>query len=246
MSRNCPNPVAPNVPKWMSEWANQVASCENVPNRMDEEDYFFRAQDIEVLWKILADPVVVSDLLKLELIDKSGRKNIKHLISIASLIYHHSKRMTVITPSVAIKKLRNIAKVTSKLANEIYTYKEILDCSISIRYLTKRATTDQPSNFIRERIGLRSAKYSVSSEELTIVELLEAFAADIDDELDHWPRRLNGLHGGGNAGVRSQITFLKKFYKAKFGRVNNEVIARLLSVVNDDEIECDRVRKVKI
>ena len=123
----------------------------------------------------------------------------------------------------------------------------LIDTATNLRYLIERATTDDPDRFmLKRRVGLRRASYPANRENASLIDLLEAFAADITEELSLFPRRLNQLDGAVDAAIRYQIKYLKRAYRSLFGEPDNAVISRLLSAINDISISRSRVTKVRI
>lgn len=235
------------LPDWLKDWAIECATISK--NTLPSEDLRFHpANEIVALLRVLRDANVAADLHALD--GPQGNvetmERIKTLLSWACFCLSHSKTLVVGTPSVVRKELKALAKAADKLAGQIDTNKSLLWPSIDLSYLSERAATANPAGFMpKRRAGLRSGRYSANRALPDLVDILEAFSEDINEELASFPKRISALDGSNDACIRFQIRQVVKVYQTLFGRTNFEAIARLLSCLNDADISPDRIRKTE-
>jgi hypothetical protein len=217
---------------------------------MSAEDIrYFPALESDAFSRMICDAEVAEDLATLIDSDTGAerREQIENVLATTCEIYHLSKSIISKTPSVAKRELSALAKSADRLAQSLHEQGNLIDTATNLRYLIERATTDDPDRFmLKRRVGLRRASYPANRENASLIDLLEAFAADITEELSLFPRRLNQLDGAVDAAIRYQIKYLKRAYRSLFGEPDNAVISRLLSASNDISISRSRVTKVRI
>lgn len=233
------------LPSWLADWAIECEST-NLDNVQLDDLHYYPTREKESLLRTLKEPNVAADLLALDDSQNTpeARDKIKILLSEACHLLAHSRGITPATPSMFAKEMRSLASAADKLAGKISEHEHFLWPSTNLVYLTERATTEAPKGFMLDhRAGLRSVRYPKDLSTPGLVEMLEAFAADIKEELSSFPQRIEGLDGGRDAHLRFQIRFILRIYKNLFGEPNYEAIARLLSRMNDKEIDADRIRK---
>lgn len=229
---------------------NWALDCERVNvNSLDVDDLRFHpANEIVAFLRALRDPGVAADLSALERPKDNPKvqEKIKSLLSSACFFLSHSRAIVIATPSAARKELRALAKAADKLAGSIHKNEILLWPATNLTYLSQRATSQKPQGFmLQRRAGLRAGLYVQNDGKRGLVEILEAFSADIKEELAVFPKRVDKLDGGKDAVIRYQTRLLKMTYKNLFGDTNAEAIARLLTALNNIEINADRVRKSK-
>lgn len=248
MPKSKQNELAENIPRWLKNWANDCATV--AKNDLHADDLRFHpAHEIEAFRRVLGDSGVVADLSALERPQGSAedQERIKAFLSTACHILAHSKTLTIATPSRARKKLEALAKAADELAGRIHENEPLLWPATDLNYLSERATAPNPNGFmLAHRAGLRAGRYTERQELPSLVEVLEAFSADIKEELADFPKRLDGLDGGMEANIRWQMRWLNRVYQNLFGKPNAGAIARLLTALNDKDIKSDRIRKAKI
>ena len=235
------------LPSWISDWAKDCTQLDKSTLSSDDPRYF-PMLELSGFQRMLSAPCVASALKKLCGDEGSDtcRDQVKTLLSEVCSGFHKSKLILVETPADARVQLRAIAKSADRLAKSIKEQKQLLLVPTNLQYLAKRASSDQLTSFMaRHRGGLHAASYATPVK-VTLVELLEVFAADIREELSDSPRRVNSLDGGADAPIRYQIRWLKRIYRSLFGRPNSAMISHLLTAINDKEVSSSRVTKVTI
>jgi len=243
-----PDDFSLNLSQWLRDWAEECLACD-VQTISPADIRLFPALEADGFRRILGDPTVAEDLANLAGFNcgPTQRDLIKDILATTCQIYHFSKSIISKTPSVAKKELGALALSADRLVQSLHEQGNLIDTATNLRYLTERATTDYPDHFVRRRrAGLRGSLYATQAENISLIDLLQAFSADINEELSLFPRRINQLDGGEDAAIRYQIKYLKRAYHSLFGEPDNAVISRLLSAINDISISRSRVTKVRI
>lgn len=235
------------LPDWLKAWAIDctIVSKETVPS---DDPHFYPAHEIDAFLRALRDPEVAQDLRALERRHNStaAEDRIKTLLSNACWFLAHSKTLAQATPSAEKKELKALATAADKLAGKISKKANFLGPSVYLCYLAERAATENPHGFMpRHRAGLRAGHYAADRELPDLAGILEAFSEDIKEELALFPKRIDARDGGRDAAIRFQIKWLARTYRALFGQINFEAMARLLSRLNDADISPDRIRKTQ-
>ena len=232
------------LPKWIRDLA--VAFRDGKPNSID----LIVGEDGANIWRILSHPEVAAHL---EFLDKrvraeqkDARSDIVELLRWTCYIHRQSKKLVVETPSKLKEKLKNLAKNAEKLAIALEEQSDFLGPSINARYLLERLATSHPDGFVAIRVGLRKARYSIEKTPATLADLLFTFRDDITEEISDFPRRLMSLGGGDEAPIRYQIKMMKRLYRRIFGRCDNAAIANILSAINEQYIDSERVKKTAV
>jgi hypothetical protein len=248
MASRSPVKLSRSLPQWLRSWAEECLDCD-VQALSQADIRQFPALEAKGFRRMLGDPTVAEALANLEGSDgrSTQRDLIKEILATTCQSYHLSKSIISKTPSVAKKELRALAKSADRLAQSLHEQGNLIDTATNLRYLIERATTDDPDRFmLKRRAGLRRASYPAHRENTSLIDLLEAFADDITEELSLFPHRIDQLDGAVDATIRYQIKYLKRAYRSLFGKPDNAVIAHLLSAINQTSIDRSRVAKVKV
>jgi hypothetical protein len=229
------------LPRWIRDLA--VAFRDGKPNSLD----LTVADDAECLWRLLSHSEVATLLENLDkhaLVEQNdARSDIVELLCWTCHIHRQSKNLVIETPSKLKTKLKNLAKNAEKLACALEEQSNFLGPAINAHYLLGRLAANHPDGFVATRTGLRRARYSIEKNPASLADLLFTFRDDIREDISDFPNRLTSLDGGDDAQIRYQIKMLKKLYRNLFSRCDNSAVSNILSAINNQDIDHDRVKK---
>lgn len=225
------------LPQWIKDWATNL--IELPVTKKDEVDIYdiFLWHERNNLLCLLSDAQVAEDLSRMyqRLPTQTSQSKIKEFLRRTIEIFKMSENIFVATPSVLKRELLGLAKAADKLATSICEHERFLHSAADIGYLQARLKSDQPSDFSKDgRLEMKSAWNDFNSG-VSLVDILETFADDVREEVEQHPQRIDGLDGSRDARIRYQIGHMKKIWQSCFDETGYAAIARMLTVLNQDE-----------
>lgn len=135
-----------------------------------------------------------------------------------------------VSTSVARKELRQLSTQARKFSKKIKFLNHLLSIAADKNYLIRRLEAESKGvPFVLNRMGLRAASCRLRQDQHSLTDLLEAFAEDIDEELNYFPGRLEALDGSENAQTKRLIRLLIIFSQRTMGGGTDAMIAAIAS-----------------
>ena len=234
------------LPAFVRSWVENVCSSDLCTDDYGELVRVVGQQN--VLRRLVEDPTIARRLRNIHARleargDVDANERVLHFLATACFACGISRPRSFQANAEVAADLRAAAKACRRLAKTVRGVSRHCPGADTIGYLTEVVNSDV-RRAARRRRGIRAGRYTIGAP-LRLTALLETFAAVLDDELrDGLGTASAGkMRAGVQAARRCQIDRLIRHAAASLGHVPYALIATMVSILNDMDVDESVVRK---